>query len=80
MPSIYDHELSAYRREIDQYQDGVSAAFEAGANSTHIALGLSNRAKGVSGSLNFGAVDDRAVRECVDLHCLVGKPVEELPT
>ena len=31
-------------------------------------------------SLNLGAANDRAVRESIDLHGLLGKPVEELPT
>ena len=47
MATIYDHELAAYRREIDQCQDDVHGAFAAvqeGANLTHLGLGLSNRA------------------------------------
>lgn len=47
MGTIYDHELAAYRGEIDQYQDdahGAFAAVQGGANLTHVSLGLSNRA------------------------------------
>lgn len=45
--TIYDHELEAYRREIDQCHDETHDAFaavQAGANLTHFSMGLSNRA------------------------------------